>query len=101
MIVSRKSRYAGTTTSLLAEPGEVVVQYLRRRIVPQSDDVLELVRIDPRRGGMRLDLLAARLVSDPEQFWRLLDANDGIDPFDFVEETRDRPLRIPHPLALR
>jgi hypothetical protein len=101
VIVSRTSRYAGTPTAVLREDGGAHVQYLRRRFIPQSDDVAELVRIDPQRAGMRLDLLAARLLGDAEQFWRLLDANAGADPFAFIDETADRPLRVPHPMAAR
>jgi hypothetical protein len=95
VIVSRKSRYAGVGTAILRDADGFETPYLLRRFVPQSADVAELVQVDPQRGGMRLDLLAARLIGDPEQFWRLLDANDGENPFDFVDETQDRPLRIP------
>jgi hypothetical protein len=101
MITSRKSRYAGVTTAVFVESDGTRVQYLQRRFVPQSSDVLELMRLDPARAGMRLDLLAAQLIGDSEQFWRLLDANDGMNPFEFVDETRQVPLRIPHPLAVR
>lgn len=101
MIVSRKSRYAGVKTAVLVDGDGIRVQYLQRRFVPQNADVQELVRLEPQRAGMRLDLLAARLVNDPEQFWRLLDANDGTNPFDFIDQTRARPLRVPHPLANR
>ncbi|HEX3550030.1 MAG TPA: hypothetical protein VHT53_06615 [Candidatus Elarobacter sp.] len=99
MITSRKSRYAGTPAAVLIEDDGSRVHYLRRRFLPASDDVTELTRIDPDRAGMRLDLLAARLIGDSEQFWRLLDANDGENPFDFIDETAGRPLRIPHPAA--
>ncbi len=101
MITNRKSRYAAVKTSVLTEADGRKVQYLLRRFVPQSAAVAELTRVDARRAGMRLDLLAARLIGDSEQFWRLLDANDGVDPFDFVDETRGRRLRVPHPLAIR
>ncbi len=99
MIVSRNSRYAGIPSAVFREDDGTRVHYLLRRFVPSSGDVPELVRVDPDRGGMRLDILAARLLGDPEQFWRLLDANDGTDPFDFVEDTAGGPLRIPHPAA--
>lgn len=99
MITTRKSRYAGVGTAIARGADGTEIPYLLRRFVPQSADVAELVRVDPARGGTRVDLLAARLVGDPEQFWRLLDANDGMNPFDFVDETRDRPLRVPRALA--
>ncbi len=101
MIVSRNSRYATTPTAVLREADGTAVQYLRRRLIPQSGDVAQIAQIDPARAGMRLDVLTARLLGDPEQFWRLLDANDGMDPFDFVDETEGEALRIPHPAAAR
>jgi hypothetical protein len=48
--------------------------------------------------GDRLDNLAARYVGDPEQFWRICDANDVLRPEDLTEEA-GRAIRIglPYP----
>ena len=97
MIASRKSRYAGTNSAVYVSRDGTQIPYLLRRFVPQSSTVTELLKTNPSRAGMRLDLLAGRLVGDPEQFWRLLDANDGVNPFDFIDETMGEPLRVPRP----
>ncbi len=99
MIDSRTSRYAGTETAVQYEADGSQIPYLRRRMVPQSGSLGELRQVQPPGAGMRLDLVAARYLGDPEQFWRLLDANDGLDPFDFLDETQGRPLRIPRTSA--
>ena len=36
--------------------------------------------------GDRLDNLATRYVGDPEQFWRICDANDVLRPEELTEE---------------
>ena len=95
MINARKSRYAGVGTAIYVEPDGTKIAYFKRRIIPQSGDVPQLYQVDPDRAGLRLDLLAARLIGDSESFWRLLDANEGVNPFDFVEDTQNEPLRVP------
>jgi hypothetical protein len=32
----------------------------------------------------RLDLIAARILGDPEQFWRVCDANNAMDPLELT-----------------
>jgi hypothetical protein len=44
----------------------------------------------------RLDLIAARTLGDPEQFWRVCDANNAMDPLDLTT-TLGRVLRVPVP----
>ena len=46
--------------------------------------------------GDRLDLITARTLGDPEQFWRVCDANDAMDPRELTAET-GRALRVPVP----
>ena len=46
--------------------------------------------------GDRLDNLAARYLGDPEQFWRLCDANAAMRPQELTE-TIGRPIRITLP----
>jgi hypothetical protein len=47
---------------------------------------------------MRPDLLAYRTLGDPEQFWRLCDANAVLRPVDLTADP-GRPVRIPGPGA--
>jgi hypothetical protein len=39
-----------------------------------------LAGFHPRKSGERLDLIAARYLSDPTWFWRLCDANNAPVP---------------------
>jgi hypothetical protein len=48
--------------------------------------------------GDRLDLIAARTIGDPEQFWRVCNANNALDPFD-LPAGLGRVLRVPIPQA--
>jgi hypothetical protein len=61
-----------------------VVSYKRRRIIP-SGEMMTLVEHTVTQGD-RLDNLAARYVGDPEQFWRICDANNVLRPEDLTEE---------------
>ena len=78
------SRYDGVrTTSRLTNEGTMVV-YLQRRFVPAGDrfTVVQEHRVS---SGERLDHLGATYLGDPEQYWRLCDANDAVRPDALVE----------------
>ena len=62
-----------------------VVSYKRRRIIPPGETMTALVEHTAVQGD-RLDNLAARYVGDPEQFWRICDANDVLRPEELTEE---------------
>ena len=61
------------------------IAYKRRRFLPRAEDMTILVDVTFVQGD-RLDLIAARLLGDPEQFWRLCDANDAMNPADLTAE---------------
>jgi hypothetical protein len=65
--------------------GSRVISYKRRRIIPSGETMTTLVEHTVVEGD-RLDNLAARYVGDPEQFWRICDANDVLRPEDLTEE---------------
>ena len=89
------SRYQGIETATLqASEGETIV-YLRRRFVPSPERFVTL-REHAVIQGDRLDNLAAQHLGDPEQFWRLCDANAAMDPNELTE-TVGRRLRITLP----
>jgi hypothetical protein len=46
--------------------------------------------------GDRLDLITARTLGDPEQFWRICDANNAMNPFALTAEP-GRVLRVAMP----
>jgi len=89
------SRYHALETATYAAPDGRVVAYKRRRFLPQGEGMPLLVEITVT-GGDRLDLIAARTLGDPEQFWRVCDANDAMNPLDLTAEL-GRTLRVPVP----
>ena len=47
--------------------------------------------------GDRLDNIAAHYLGDPEQFWRLCDANEAMQPDELTRTSRDARLKITLP----
>ncbi len=88
------SRYFEIEDAVLEMPDGREVAYKRRRFVPPATafETLAVERVAP---ADRLDLVSARTLGDPEQFWRICDANGALDPDELVEP--GRPLRIPVP----
>lgn len=89
------SRYHGLGVRQVALPGGAVVAYVARRFVPQPErfeTLQEHLVVD----GDRTDNLAARYLGDPEQFYRLADANHDMNPF-ALAATVNRRLRITLP----
>ena len=71
------------------------VACLRRRFVPPPER-FELLAEHVVTEGERLDNITARYVGDPEQFWRLCDANGAMRPEELTE-TIGRRIRITLP----
>ncbi len=82
------SRYANLETATFTGPDGEPIAYVRRRFLPQGERQPLLVEVTVTEGD-RLDLIAARILGDPEQFWRICDANNAMDPFDLVAEPGD------------
>lgn len=77
------SRYAGLpTTEHRTASGRTVV-HVQRRILPSAGSLTPLARVVVTEGD-RLDLVAARTLGDPLQWWRIADANEGTDPEELV-----------------
>ena len=89
------SRYNGIDTATLETAEGTAVVYLRRRFTPPPERFATL-REHTVIQGDRLDNLATRYLGDPEQFWRLCDANAAMDPNELTE-TVGRRLRITLP----
>jgi len=73
------SRYAATETAVHTLPDGKQVVYLRRRFVPSPAN-FALLQEHVVVEGERLDVLTARYIGDPEQFWRICDANPVLHP---------------------
>ncbi len=78
------SRYYGVKTASVVTSDGTMLVHLRRRFVPASDR-FTLVQEHRVTAGERLDHLAATYLGDPEQYWRLCDANDAVRPDALVE----------------
>lgn len=89
------SRYANIETATLTTADGRIVTYVRRRFLPPLDAqqiVAEVTVSDPDR----LDLITARTIGAPEQFWRIGDANVALNPFDLTATPGDK-VKIPAP----
>src|SRR3954462_5310907 len=92
---ARTSRYYGIETAQLALPDGRVVVYVKRRFVPATGNDLPLDHHTVTRGD-RLDNVTAIYLRDPEQFWRVADANGAMKPEELTEEI-GRVILIPTP----
>jgi hypothetical protein len=89
------SRYSGIETATLETPEGKEIIYLRRRLLPPLDRFALLLEHVVTQGE-RLDNITATYLGDPEQFWRVCDANGAMRP-DELTETIGRRLRITLP----
>jgi hypothetical protein len=89
------SRYYNLPTATWQAPDGRTIVYVLRRFAPQPDS-LTLLQQHVVVGGDRLDNLTAQYLDDPEQFWRIADANNAMQP-DELTQTVGRVLRITLP----
>ena len=71
--------------------------YLKRRFLPQPDD-LALLQEHSVSAGDRIDNLAQQYLGDAEQYWRLCDGNGAMRS---SAADRNRRTAAPHHLAGR
>jgi hypothetical protein len=89
------SRYHGIDTTTLTTADGRMIAFLRRRFVPPPER-FTLLQEHTVSQGDRLDNLAAQYLGDPEQFWRLCDANAAMHPEELTASL-GRSLRITLP----
>lgn len=75
------SRHDGAASYQVELGGVVVIELLVPRVPPQVRPSL-VHRVE---AGDRLDLLAARYLGSPFEYWRIADANPGLAPEDVLE----------------
>lgn len=92
------SRYYGLDIGTLTLPDGTEVRYLRRRFLPDLDQLAVIQEYVVTQGD-RPDLIAARTFGDPELFWRLCDGNSVLHPAELVA-TPGRRLRITMPAGI-
>ncbi|MEO6740830.1 MAG: LysM domain-containing protein [Chthoniobacteraceae bacterium] len=89
------SRYHGIETAMMEDADGRAIVFVRRRFVPLPER-FATVQEHTVTQGERLDNIAARYLGDPEQFWRLCDANGALRPDELTDEI-GRRLRITLP----
>jgi hypothetical protein len=93
------SRYHRVELAHITLPDGREVVHLRRRFLP-TEPPTGLVAEHTVVQGDRLDNVTAAYLGDPEQFWRVCDANVATRPDDLCSEDRlGRRLLIPAPEA--
>lgn len=82
------SRYSTVATVTMQVSGDGlprIIRYVDRRFIPQTSGI---TLVEHAVGdGERLDVITARYLSDPTQFWRVCDVNNVMRP----EDLTDRP----------
>jgi hypothetical protein len=94
------SRYSGIDTDTylsqptLEEPEGKRIIYLRRRFLPPSSHfaLLQEYVVDE---GERIDNITAAFLNDPEQYWRICDANNVMHPQECEEPGRRLRITLP------
>ena len=92
------SRYYNIASATFELPDGRKYAYLKRRFVPPPER-FSLLQEHVVVQGDRLDNVTARYLADPEQFWRVCDANRAMRP-DELTEIIGRRLRITLPEGL-
>ena len=96
-LVPETSRYSRVELAKLETAEGRTIVYLRRRFVPQPER-FALLREHVVTQGDRLDNVTAQYLGDPEQFWRVCDANRAMLPDDLMEVGRRLRITLPEGL---
>lgn len=91
------SRYEGVPIALFDGPDGVARPFLRRRFIAPPAAFATLTE-HVVEAGDRLDLIAARYLDDPQQYWRLCDASGALDPDALL--VVGKPVRVTLPEGL-
>ena len=87
-MIDPNSRYAGLAREVLqtvrADGQEHPIRSLRRRFIPAEAEATLFEHTVTQ--GERLDVITARYLGDPTQFWRVCDANNVLRPRELTEE---------------
>jgi hypothetical protein len=91
------SRYNGIDIATFETANGRTVAYVRRRFLPSGKNIIVLAEYTVTQGD-RLDNITARYLTDPEQFWRICDANNAMQPEALTADSEiGRRLVIPLP----
>jgi nucleoid-associated protein YgaU len=93
------SRYHGIETATLETKEGRTVIYLKRRFCPPPEQ-FEMLQEHTVTQGDRMDNIAAQYLGDPEQYWRICDANGAMQPEELTD-TIGRTIRITLPEGIQ
>jgi len=79
------SRYYAIEQVIFTGADGRAVIHLRRRFLPNAASAVGLAEHVVTQGE-RLDQITARHLGDPEQFWRVCDANNAMNPEELTAE---------------
>lgn len=96
-MINSNSRYYAIETAIYTDPSGRQHAYILRRFLPDPSRATIISEYSVAQGD-RPDLLTARTLGDPEQFWRVCDAN-YVDHPNELTETVGRRVNIPYPEA--
>ncbi|MEL6159465.1 MAG: hypothetical protein AAFR18_09630 [Cyanobacteria bacterium J06627_32] len=83
------SRYYSLATATYTTAAGREVTYARRRFLPSTANMPTIAEVTVTEGD-RLDLITARTLGDPEQFWQICDANNAMNPVELTAESGRR-----------
>lgn len=86
--------YTIANARYVSSTGQTII-YKRRRFLPQGQNLPLLTNVKVTDGD-RLDLIAAKTLGNPVLFWRIADANNGMNPVELTEKP-GRELRVAIP----
>lgn len=92
------SRYYPLPILKFNATGGQEIAYVSRRFLPSGDEFDLLVEHHVVATD-RLDNITAQYLDDPEQFWRIADANEAMSPFDLTARAGDT-IRITLPQGI-
>jgi hypothetical protein len=92
------SRYAALPVLRFLDATGKELAYVSRRFLPSGDE-FDLLLLRTVVEGERLDNITAQVRDDPQQFWRICDANDAMSPFDLVAQA-GKTIRITLPQGI-
>jgi hypothetical protein len=92
------SRYYSLPVATYTAPDGRQIAYVRRRLLPQPS-TFNLLLLHTVTDSDRLDNITNQYLDDPQQFWRICDANDILSPFELTD-TVGRMIRITLPQGI-
>lgn len=92
------SRYYSLPVKTYTTPAGSTISYASRRFLPQPDS-FALLLLHTVTDSDRLDNITNEYLDDPQQFWRICDANEVLAPFDLTN-TIGATIRITLPQGI-